>query len=218
VAQRRRTARDRRRSLGQHFLVDQDVVRALVSSLDLQPGELVVDVGAGAGALTLPLARAGAKVLAVERDRDTLRRLQSAVEREGLASRVQLRRADLRQLPWPRQPFRVVANPPFALTSVLLGRLLDDPTRGPTRADLLLDWGVVRRRTATPADTLRSAAWAPWWRFTAGARVPREAFRPPPSVDTGWLVAERRDPPILPEELAGVFRDAIAPTWQRLRS
>lgn len=119
-------------------------------------------------------------MLAVERDRDTLRRLQHAVERERLGDRIQLRRADLRQLPWPRGPYRVVANPPFALTSALLGRLFDDLGRGPTRADLLLQWGVVQRRT-------------------------------------GWLVAERRDPPIPPAELAPAFRDAIGPTWQRLR-
>jgi hypothetical protein len=77
------------------------------------------------------------RVLAIERDRWFVAALQEQLEREGLAHRVQLRRGDLREVPLPRGPYRVVANPPFGLTTTLLARLLDDPERGPSRADLL---------------------------------------------------------------------------------
>jgi 23S rRNA (adenine-N6)-dimethyltransferase len=216
VAGRRRSAADRRRRThGQNLLVDPSVVDRLLARLDLAEGDLVVDVGAGRGALTLPLARAGFRVLAVERDQRFVAELQREVERQGLAKRVQLRRADLREVPLPQKPYRVIANPPFGLTTTLLARLFDDPTRGPTDAALLLQWEVARKYAAQPPTTLRAAAWAPWWRSVLGDKVPRDAFRPIPDVDAGWLIIERRDPPILPLALADGFIDTLRPGWQR---
>jgi 23S rRNA (adenine-N6)-dimethyltransferase len=191
------------------------VVERLLGRLDLRRGESVVDVGAGSGALTIPLARAGASVLAIERDRRWVSELQRRLEREGLAGRVKIRRADLRQVPLPRGPYRVVASPPYALTTRLLRRLLDDPERGPYRADLLVQWEVARKRAALPPTTLRSAAWAPWWHFELGERVPRHAFRPVPAVDSGWLTIIRRDPAILPDHLASGFYEMLERTWQQ---
>lgn len=215
MAARRQSAADRRRRThGQNLLADPTVVDRLLSRLELTADELVVEVGPGRGALTLPLARAGARVLAIERDRRFLADLQRRIEDEGLAGRVQLRRGDLRDTRWPREPYRVVANPPFGLTTTLLGRLFDDPAAGPTRADLLLQWDVVRKHTTAPPVTLRSAAWAPWWHLERGEKVPRERFRPVPQVDAGWLVAHRRDPPVLPATLAPGFAELLRPAWQ----
>lgn len=209
-----RSARDRRRRThGQNFLVDPGVVERLLARIDLRADELVVDVGAGTGALTIPLALAGVSVLAIERDRRWVAELQQRVERAGVAGRVQIRRGDLREVPWPTRPYRVVASPPYALTTRLFARLLDDPRRGPTRADLLVQWEVARKRAATPPTTLRSAAWTPWWQFELGERVPRTAFRPIPATDSAWLHVTRRDPPILPEQLAAGFHEVLRPHW-----
>lgn len=209
-----RSARDRRRRThGQNFLVDPAVVERLLARIDLRADELVVDVGAGTGALTIPLARTGVSVLAIERDRRWVAELQQRIEQAGVAGRVQLRRGDLRQVSWPRRPYRVVASPPYGLTTRLLGRLLDDPVRGPTRADLLVQWEVACKRAASPPKTLRSATWAPWWQFQLGEKVPRTAFRPVPATDSGWLHVTRRDPPILPEHLAAGFHEILRPHW-----
>jgi 23S rRNA (adenine-N6)-dimethyltransferase len=214
AAQRRRSTRDhRRRSHGQNFLVDDRVVERLLARIDLRPDDLVVDVGAGTGALTVPLAQAGASVLAIERDRHWVAQLQRRVEESGVASRVRIRRGDLRDVPWPRRPHRVVASPPYGLTTQLLARLLDDPRAALTRADLLLQWEVARKHAATPPTSLRSAAWAPWWRFDLGEKVPRQAFRPVPASDSGWLAITRRDPPVLPHHLAAGFRELLQPHW-----
>ena len=174
----------------------------------------MVEVGAGSGALMFPLAAAGARVLAVERDARLVADLQHEIEERGLASRVQLRRADLRNVSWPKRPFRVVSSPPYALTTRLLERLLDDPERGPVRADLLVQWEVARKRTTLPPTTLRTAAWLPWWEFELGERVPRDAFRPIPAVDSAWLTVRRREPPLLPARLARGHREALRPLWE----
>lgn len=214
MGRRRRSAADRRRRThGQNLLAEASVVDRALARLDLAAGALVVEVGPGRGALTLPLARAGARVIAIERDRNFVAQLQRRIESEGLTDRVQLRRADLRDAPLPREPYRVVANPPFGLTTALLARLLDDPHRGPYRADLLLQYEVARKHATEPPKALRTAAWAPWWHFRMGERVPRTAFRPIPRVDAAWLTIERRHPPILPETLAPHFADLLRSRW-----
>ena len=214
VSARRRTPRDqRRREYGQNLLADGGVVERLLPRLGLRTDELIVDVGAGAGALTVPLALAGAGVLAVERDPAMQRELRAAISRAGVARRVTVVPADLRRVRWPQVAHRVVANPPFGLTTALLSRLLDDPAGGLRRADLLLQAEVARKRATQPPTSLHSAAWAPWWSFELGERVDRRAFRPVPRVDAAWLTIRRRDPAILPEWLAPAFVDVIRPAW-----
>lgn len=213
-AKRRRTKRDiRRRSLGQNFLADRAEVRKLIAAFDVQPNGLIVDVGAGRGALTLPLAEAGARVIAVESDPVWVRELEGRVTNVGLGDQVEIVRGDFRDVGWPSEAFRVVSSPPFGLTTALFSTLFDNPAEGPARADLVIQAEVARKRAATPPTTLRSAAWAPWWTFQLGQVVPRSAFRPVPRVDAALITARRREPAVLPEWLAPQLRELLRPGW-----
>ena len=213
-AKRRRTPRDaRRRSLGQNFLVDRSEISRLLRAVEVQPDQLIVEVGAGSGALTVPLARAGARVLAVEPDPAWVRRLRNRLTQSRVGDRVEIVGGDFRSITFPTEPFRVVSNPPFGQTTALLQALLDNPTRGPWRADVLVQSDVARKRVATPPTSLRSAAWAPWWIFQLGPQMPRTAFRPIPTVDATLLMVHRREPAILPEWLAPNFRGLLRPGW-----
>jgi 23S rRNA (adenine-N6)-dimethyltransferase len=214
VSARRRTDRDqRRRTHGQNFLIDQSVIRRLVARMDVSADELVVEVGAGTGALTLALARAGARVIALEVDRVWARRLAERLDKAGLSDRVSVVPADVLRFRWPAQAFRVAGNPPFGLTSALLARILDRPDGGPARADLVLQREVARKYAAQPPTTLKGAAWAPWWTFALGQPIDRRAFRPVPGVDAALLRIERREPPILPTWLAPGFSDVLRAGW-----
>lgn len=211
---RRPTGRDRRRrSLGQNFLTDPDAIERLVASFEPLDDVLVVEPGPGRGALTLPLARAGARIIAVEADRRWADRLRRDLATAKLSDRVEVRVGDLRTARLPPPPYRVIANPPFGATTDLLDRLLDDPAAGPDRADLLLQREVARKRAVAPPSTLRSAAWAPWWSFELGPAVGRRSFRPIPTVDAAVLVIRRRVPPILPVDLAPSLREALREPW-----
>lgn len=204
-----------RRGLDQNFLVDDRLINRFVAGLSVAPGELIVDIGAGSGALTVPLAQAGATVWAVEPDPHWAVRLARETKRAGVGGQVRVIGAGFQQLRLPRQPYRVVANPPFSLTSELLALLLDDPDRGPTRADLILQAGVVRSHTSQPPAHLRTAGWSPWWQFHSGMRIDRTAFRPVPTVDATVLTIHRRSPPLLPTWLAPTFPDLLRPAWGR---
>jgi len=213
-ARRRRTPRDaRRRSLGQNFLADERAVGKLIRAVQIEPDQLILEPGAGSGALTIPLAQAGAQVIAVESDPVWVKRLTDTVIRVGLQDRIKVVRGDFRSIRLPIDPYRVVANPPFGVTTALLSRLFDDPTRGPWRADLLVQREVATKRAATPPSSLRTAAWAPWWTFELGPVIPRTAFRPVPKVDAALLTVRRRDPAVLPEWLAPGLRDLLRPGW-----
>ncbi|HSM65022.1 MAG TPA: rRNA adenine N-6-methyltransferase family protein [Ilumatobacteraceae bacterium] len=210
----RRTARDlRRRRLGQNFLADDAVIARFLAGVDLRGAEVVVDLGAGAGALTRPLAALarslGVEVWAVEADPHWADGLERSVS--GLGVRVI--RADLRSLRLPAVPYVAVGNLPFGRTTDVLARLLDRPERGPLRAELIVQRDVARKHATSPPTTLRTAAWAPWWEFHLGAAIDRRSFRPVPGVDAAALGVRRREPPVLPATLAPRFRETLRAAW-----
>lgn len=110
---------------------------------------------------------------------------------------------------------RVVGSIPFGATTAILRHLLDDaPRSGLSRADLVVQWEVARKRAVVPPSTLLSTAWAPWWCFDVGPRIPASAFRPVPAVDGGVLRVTRRVPPLLPEHLAAAYGAFVRREWK----
>jgi 23S rRNA (adenine-N6)-dimethyltransferase len=212
VSGQRRTARDaRRRSHGQNFLHDGRLARLIASTFG--SGDLVLDLGAGRGAFTLPLAQRGARVVAVEADPEWAHLLREKVTTAGLSSRVTVVAGDFLETPLPGEPYRVVSSVPFNRTTALLRRLLDDPDGGPERCDLIVQWEVGCKRAAQPPTTLLSARWAPWWCVEVVSSVPRAAFRPVPAVDAAWLTVTRRDPPVLPASARAEFVAYLESVW-----
>lgn len=106
---------------GIHLLRDTHVIQKLIKSADPNPGSLVLDLGAGPGTLTAPLADTGARVLAIERNPEFVRRLE---KRFAERTNVRVVHQDLRKLSLPHRPFQVVASIPYALSTFLLRCLL----------------------------------------------------------------------------------------------
>lgn len=151
---------------------------------------LVFDLGAGYGALTAPLADAGARVIAVERDPGLARRLR---RRFGDDPQVAVVEGDLRRIPWPRRPFRVVASPPFALTTLLCRRLLGDSAVPLAGADLILAWGAAKWLSGPPRDR-ETARWAARYEVQLVRRVAAASFSPPPRTDAAHVRIRPRRP------------------------
>jgi 23S rRNA (adenine-N6)-dimethyltransferase len=160
---------------GWHPLVDAWAAR-VVADAGIRPGELVYDIGAGHGALTGPLLAAGARVIAVELHPRRARLLRLSHPDATVLE------IDARDLRVPHRPFRVVANPPYAIASPLIRLLL---ARGSalTGADLVLQRALVRRMVAGgPIGR---------WHLRDGRPLPRHAFRPAPRVDSTVLIVRR---------------------------
>lgn len=182
----------RRRVLSQNFLVDRRAIGALVACSGTGDGDLAVDVGAGNGLISEALARRGARVLAIERDPALAQRLRAKF---GTWPAVTVVEGDVLKTPLPAEPFRVVANIPFGITTKILRHLLDSEVL--TRADLIVQAEVARKRGTRGRGTLLNVCWEPWFEFSTGPRVPATAFRPVPRVDAAILIVTRRDPPLV---------------------
>ena len=153
----------------------------------------MLEIGAGTGRLTLPLAERAGRVTAVELDDALAGRLERA-----FADRPSVRIVHGDALTVQMEgTWRAFGNVPFAITTAILRRLLDDPVDGPDRVDLLLQFEAARKRASPDRSTLLSLGWLPWWDLSLTRRIPRLAFDPPPSVDGGMLTVIRRAAPLL---------------------
>ncbi len=168
---------------GWHQL-DRRWIARLVEAAGVQPGDLVVDIGAGTGAITAQLLHAGASVVAVE-----LHPHRLAVLRDRFAAQpVTVVRADAADLRLPRRPFKVVANPPFGATTALLRRMTLPSSRLERASLVLPGWAATRwaagRGVGSPASHRA-------FTFALGPRIPAAAFRPAPPADPAVLLVAR---------------------------
>jgi 16S rRNA (adenine1518-N6/adenine1519-N6)-dimethyltransferase len=188
-----------RRSLSQNFLTDADALDAIVAAADLRPGDRVVEIGPGLGVLTRRLLVAGASVLAVELDTG----LAAYLRRElGGVPGFELIEADALSLHpremFPGEPFKVVANIPYHITSPLLHAFLEGD-RPPEITVLLVQLEVAERVASPPGGMSYLSVFAQNVALAEiVARVPAAAFEPAPSVDSAVLRLRRRDDPPVP--------------------
>jgi 23S rRNA (adenine-N6)-dimethyltransferase len=165
----------------------------LVRSARIEPVDLVLDLGAGGGALTAPLVRSARRVIAVELD-------------PGLAANLRRRFpsvdvicGDALEVALPPKPFKVVASLPFDGATAMLRRLLD-PCDALKSADVIVDWELARKRAAVWPSTQLGTYWSAWFELSIERRLPRCVFAPPPSVDAALLRIVRRGRAFVPVE------------------
>jgi len=172
-----------RKRFGQHFLADSGVIDDIVSAVDPQAGEALVEIGPGLGALTLPLVERCERLTVVELDRDLATRLRrnaalDVIEADALTLDFTAM-ASLRS-----QKLRLVGNLPYNISTPILFHLL------PAAASMqdqhfMLQKEVVARMAAAPAskDYGRLTVMLQWrYYIEALFEVPPEAFEPPPRV------------------------------------
>ncbi|MFI6028602.1 ribosomal RNA small subunit methyltransferase A [Amycolatopsis magusensis] len=177
---------------GVHFLAAPRIADELVRSAEITPSDLVVDFGAGLGAITAPLARTGAEVLAVERDPEFVDRLRDRLADSG---NVRVIPADVRTFSLPRRRFAVVASIPYAVSTALMRRLLSPTASALDRAALIVEWGFAKRLSAASPRDLEIAWWAARFELRLVRRIPARHFSPAPKVDSAHLTVRRRGKP-----------------------
>jgi 23S rRNA (adenine-N6)-dimethyltransferase len=187
--------------LGQNLLIDEQVAARMTAIVQSGPPAPVVDLGAGDGALTRPLAAAGMAVTAVELDPR-----KAAQLRRTFGKAVHVVEADLLGYEYGG-PHHVASNVPFGLTTPVLRRLLRQRTWH--TAALLLQWEVARKRAGVGGTTMLTASWWPWYEFTLVSRVPATAFAPRPSVDGGILAMYRRECPLVPSTARAAYQGLV---------
>ena len=183
--------------LGQHFLIDPNIVRKIVALAALRPDETVLEIGPGRGALTRLLCERAARVIAIELDRELERRL-----RETLADcrNLELHQGDALAYPYQSLPERsvVVANLPYNVSTPILFALLDARERF-DRMILMLQTEVAQRLAAKPGTKeygVLSVLAQAFAEIRVAFRVAPTCFQPPPEVSSAvvQLTIPRRTP------------------------
>ncbi len=201
------------RRLGQHFLKNSAVKKKIVSLAAPEADETIIEIGAGHGELTLPLARAceeaGAKLVAIEKDRELGSRLEVFPPEADLPLAEGFRGKPgteiivgdaLKLLPsitynLTPHPYKLVGNIPYYLTGHLF-RIVSELAPKPIRCVFTVQKEVAERIAAAPPRMNRLAASVQFWSAPRIAGiVPRSDFAPPPKVDSAILVLEAANPP-----------------------
>ncbi|HLE71533.1 MAG TPA: 16S rRNA (adenine(1518)-N(6)/adenine(1519)-N(6))-dimethyltransferase RsmA [Vicinamibacteria bacterium] len=187
------------RAKGQCFLRDERYVERIVQAIAPRAGETILEIGAGQGQLTLPLVRAGARVVAIESDRrlaEELRGSLSSVEGVELLEADALR-VDFRDLAHAHGPgkLRVVGNLPYSAAAPILLRLL--AARESFRELVLMFQSEVAERLmakpGTKAYGFLTVVAQRAAKVSVLFRIPPDAFRPRPRVVSALLRFEIRD-------------------------
>jgi 16S rRNA (adenine1518-N6/adenine1519-N6)-dimethyltransferase len=215
----------RRRALGQHFLGDPAVARAIVEAARLTPADLCVEIGPGEGALTALLAARAGRLIALEVDGRLADRLRA---RLGGAPHVEIRLADARRFdyaalpalrPSPEGRVVVVGNLPYSVAKPILQRLVE--ARAAIAEMVLMLQREVALRVAAPPGSKRYGPLAVFTQLHSDVRplltVPPGAFRPPPKVDSTVLHLRMLPAPRVAVGDAAAFRRLVRAAFGQRR-
>ena len=201
-----------RKRFGQHFLIDGSVIDAIVGAIDPRPGEALIEIGPGLGALTRPLVQHCERLTVIELDRDLAHRLRRQSELDVIEADVLT--VDFSALAGAHgQPLRVVGNLPYNISTPILFHLLDSAAEVIDQ-HFMLQKEVVARMAAAPAskDYGRLSVMLQWrYAIESILDVPPEAFDPPPRVDSAvvrmqpWAEPAQVDPALLGEMVRVAF-------------
>ncbi|MFM6986151.1 MAG: 16S rRNA (adenine(1518)-N(6)/adenine(1519)-N(6))-dimethyltransferase RsmA [Hydrogenophaga sp.] len=172
-----------RKRFGQHFLVDQGVIDAIVQAIAPQPGQPMVEIGPGLAALTQPLVERLGRLTVIELDRDLAMRLRLHGQLDVVESDVL--KVDFTALAEGNK-VRVVGNLPYNISSPILFHLLDH-VGAVQDQHFMLQKEVIDRMVAQPAtaDYGRLSVMLQWrYAMENVLFVPPESFDPPPRVDS----------------------------------
>ena len=204
-----------RKRFGQHFLTDVGVIHQIVRLIDPRPGQALVEIGPGLGALTQPLLERCGALTVIELDRDLAARWRS---RQGVTVvEADVLNVDFSALVAPDQRLRIVGNLPYNISTPILFHLLE-VAEVVLDQHVMLQKEVVQRMAAGPGgkDFGRLSVMLQWrYRIEALLDVPPAAFDPPPRVDSAVVrMTPLATPPLLDQAL---LRELVTSAFSQRR-
>ena len=196
--------------LGQHFLVNEEVLQGIIKAADIQPTDHIVEIGPGIGILTVELLKRAAKVTAIELDDRMIPLLQKFTEsslRSQEAKKLLIIQGNALHVPMPSDSYRIVANIPYHITSPLLRHVFLESDVHPESITLLIQREVAEKICDDNNRGLLTILVGLFGFPKIICKVPPECFLPPPAVDSAVLHIQCFEKPLAdPVTIEEVFR------------
>lgn len=193
------TRRKNRRKLpnfsGQHMMNNKTLIHEIVSYAKISPDDVVLDLGAGKGALTIVLNQKAKKVIAVEYDRKLVDILKQKAFHQP---NIKIIHENILNIHLPKEPFIVVSNIPYSITTPIMKMLLNKPTSSFQRGVIVMEKGAAKRFTSNITKDPYVIAWRMWFDIRYVKGVSRRNFTPMPRVDSALITINRKEKPIVP--------------------
>jgi 16S rRNA (adenine1518-N6/adenine1519-N6)-dimethyltransferase len=194
--------KSRRHALGQHFLTNPGVLKKIVQTIDPRSNDLIIEIGPGRGALTIPLAERAGRIIAIEKDKVLADRLKSEKIPNLNILEADVLKIDLKNIlaveNTARDRVKLVGNLPYSISSPLLFRVMAQKSLFP-ECVFLLQKEVAERICASPG----SKKYAPlsilfqiYFAVRLHFVVSGGSFSPPPQVESALVSLRRRPEPL----------------------
>ncbi|WP_313427933.1 23S ribosomal RNA methyltransferase Erm [Siminovitchia terrae] len=178
---------------GQHLMHNKALVNDIVNLAHISETDLVLDLGAGKGAITNVLSNRARKVLAVEYDQKFIKKLKQLEMKNTV-----IIEQDILKISLPQEHFIVVSNIPYAITTPIMKMLLNNPSSGFQRGVIVMEKGAAKRFTSNFVKNPYIIAWKMWFDIRYVKGISRKNFSPPPRVDSAMITINRKVKPIVP--------------------
>ncbi len=217
--------------LGQHFLKNRGVIKAIVAALEITPKDTIIEIGSGLGTLTFPLAdacaRLGCRLIAIEKDKKLFEELVTKKKELGKSEIVCGDALTLiNSFTHELENWKLVGNIPYYITGRLL-RTIGESKRKPILSILMLQREVAERISAAPPRmNLLAAATQIWAAPHIIARLTPQDFSPPPKISSAVIALETRRAPQLEGAdlknyyrfIRALFKQPRKTVWNNLRA
>lgn len=209
----RRGPLQRRPELSQHFLRSPALAASLVAQAPVGPDDLVVEIGAGTGLLTIELTRRCREVRGVELDPRLCRELRWRFRQ---TPRVSISQADVLRYHLPDRSYKVVGSIPFNRTAAIV-ELLAGATRPPGDVFIIVQREAAERFAGSPCAPESSASLRlkPWWHVEIARRLTRSDFAPAPRADAVVLSMARRPRALIAAAERRTYNQFVAASFGR---
>lgn len=189
--------------LGQHFLIDQHILNAILEAAHIQEDDHIVEIGPGIGILTKELLQRSKSVTAIELDKRIIPLLKTYVEAHLRTMNYELRTVNENALntPMPNTPYKVVANIPYHITSPLLRHAYLESQTPPTSMTLLIQKEVANRICDMENTSLLTIVVSLFGAAQKIIDVPPTCFLPPPKVDSAVVHIDSHTEPIADQHI-----------------
>ncbi|HOL17552.1 MAG TPA: 16S rRNA (adenine(1518)-N(6)/adenine(1519)-N(6))-dimethyltransferase RsmA [Bacillota bacterium] len=214
------------KGLGQNFLIDRNIVQKIVAAAAVEPGEAVLEIGPGIGALTAELARGDGQILALELDQGLARLLEEVLRPftrvtviSGDALKADFLALANKYFP-PGTPVKLVSNLPYYISSTLMYRIFEQKFPF-ARAVLMFQKEVAQRLLAEPGEAGYGSLSVLCRYYSSGTflfNVSKQVFWPRPEVDSAVIMLVPRPPVLSPDEEALLWRIVKGSFQQRRKT